>query len=710
MTEKKLSMEAKVETLLSKMTLKEKVGQCSQAPYFSNVLTGHDVDPSGTLEGIRKGEVGSILSVHDEDTLRFLQKTAVEESRLKIPLLFCFDVIHGFKTAFPINLALSTSWDPELIESVSEAVAYETTHGGIHLVFSPMVDLVRDPRWGRVMESNGEDPYLSSVLSRAYVRGYQGHDLADKHRVAACVKHFAGYGFVEAGREYNTVDISERVLRTMVLPPFQATIDEGVSMVMTAFNTVFDRPATANRFLLTDLLRDEMGFHGVTISDYTSTEEIIHHKVAKDEKDAAEQCFNAGLDHEMVSKTYQRHLAALIEEGRVSLNALEAAVRRILKLKFALGLFDNPYRNLYADSTPYMLKEETKKLALEAAEKSIVMLENKEILPLSKSQKIALIGPFIDSQDTIGEWPGLTRKEDVISLLKAFMDHQVTFDSFDDLPANVSVLSNYDVVLIALGEDGFEAGEGNSKVDIHLKESQRALFDEVVKVNKNCVLIVFAGRPLIMTDYVKKAKAILYAYQPGTMTGPALYNLLYGITSPSAKLTMTMPRHQGQIPLYYNHYQTGRPFDYKRPDYRYNSRYRDISNEPLYAFGYGLSYGSFAYTNLELDKAILTGDDTLNVTVDVTNDSDVEATEIVQCYIEVSVFSVSRPVNELKGFKRVHFMPHETKTITFVLTVDDFRSYNVDMHYTAENHRYKVKVGGASTKTIEATVHVIDKS
>jgi beta-glucosidase len=697
------------QSILEKMTIKEKIGQLYQAPYFSNIVTGHAFDSTGTIDEIKAGLVGSVLSVHNEDTLFNLQKIAVEESRLGIPLIFMFDVIHGFKTAFPTNLALSNSWDTDLVERISKAVAFETSHAGIHLTFSPMVDLVRDPRWGRVMESNGEDPYLSSCLAKAYVRGYEQDSLSNKNAVAGCVKHFAGYGFAEAGREYNTVDISKRVFYNMVLPPFKAAVDEGVSMLMTSFNTIFDRPATANKELLKDILRDEMNFNGVVISDYTSTEEIIAHKVAIDEKDAALQCFNAGLEHEMVSRTYITHLESLVEERKVSEKDLDEAVLHMLILKVKLGLFDDPYRNFYPNSKQYMLLESTKNIAIEAVEKSVVMLKNDQVLPLKSNEKVALVGPYIDSKDVIGEWAALCKKDDVITIKDAFIQNNYPFEYFDD--ANIDDLKNYPeikTVIIALGEPGSHAGEGNSKTKIYLDEKQKRLFNKVNRLNKKIVLTIFAGRPLIITDYANRADAVMYAYQPGTMTGTGLFNLYTGKSSPSGKLTMTFPYHEGQIPIYYNHYNTGRPLDPLRPNYRYNSRYIDAPNDPLYPFGFGLSYGTFIYTDLKLDKKELQKNQELKVEVTITNDSEYKAEEIVQLYIEAENFSVSRPVDELKAFKKEKFNPHEIKTITFTLTSNDFRAYNIDMNFTAEAHNYKVKVGSSSAKKIEEKVKVFD--
>ncbi len=697
------------EKLLNRMTTKEKIGQLYQAPYYSDTVTGHAFDASSTIEEIKMGMVGSLLSVHDEGTLFDLQKVAVEQSRLHIPLIFMFDVIHGYKTAFPINLALSNTWEPNLIYRIAKAIAYETAHAGIHVTFSPMVDLVRDPKWGRVMESNGEDPYLSSELTKAYVSGYQGDSLSNKNAVAACVKHFAGYGFVEAGREYNTVDVSKRKLFTMILPPFRAAVSQNVALTMTAFNTLFDRPATANKYLLKDILRNELGFNGIIISDYTSTEEIISHKVAKDEKDAAKQCFDAGLEHEMVSRTYLNHLQSLLEAGEIDYSALDEAVLRMLMLKYKLGLFDDPYRNLYTNSKQYMLLENTKKLAVEAVEKSVVMLKNDKLLPLSKHEKIGLVGPFIDSKDLIGEWAALCEKSDVVSIKSAFEENHFPFKHFEETAfEDLKNDNEVKTVIVALGESGAHAGEGNSKTNLHLDTHQQNLLKSIKQMDKKVVLIVFAGRPLILTNLINNADAVLYAYQPGTMAGIGLFNLITGKTSPSGKLTMTFPFHEGQVPIYYNHLKTGRPFDEKRPTYRYNSRYIDAPNEPLYPFGYGLSYGVFIYTNLRIDKQNLHPNEQLNVQVTIQNDSIYAAEEVVQLYIESEYYSVSRPVDELKAFKRIKFNPHETKQVDFVLTMNDFRSYNMNMIWTAEISKYQIKVGPSSSEKLSQSIEIKD--
>ena len=698
---------ARASALIKKMTLEEKIGQLQQSPYYSDVVTGHVLDTSEVAQKIKSGHIGSILSVHDEQTLRGLQEIAVKESRLGIPLLFCFDVIHGFKTAFPINLALAHSFDPDLIERVSKAVAFETSHGGIHLTFSPMVDIVRDPRWGRVMESNGEDPYLSSELAKAYVKGYQGDDLSDPFAVAACVKHFAGYGFAEAGRDYNTVDISKRVLMNTVLPPFKAAIDAGVSMVMTSFNTVFDVPATSNKKLLKDILRDTLKFEHVVISDFSSTEEIIAHKVAADLKDVAYQCFDAGVDMEMGSTSFQDHLAALIEEGQISIQQLDDAVRRILILKDQLGLFENPFRNLYDDSDQYMLLEKTRNLAKEAALKSMVLLKNEGLLPLTTSLKLAVVGAHANSQDLIGEWPGLTRKKDVVTLKRALEEKAVHFDYFADMDAlNKANLSAYDRVILTLGEASNESGEGYSKADINLSQSDLELLRAVSEKQANVIVVIFSGRPLVLTPVAEKAKAILQAYLPGTESGDALYEILFGVTSPSGKLAMTYPYHAGQVPIYYNHYPTGRPLNEKDPMYRYRTHYIDVPNKPLYPFGFGLNYGDIKIKEVVLSSTRCDNTQDVKVTIKLENVSDTEATEVLQGYIEAKHYSISRPVNELKRFERVSFKPHQTHIIEWIFTLNDFRAFNQNDVFTAEKRPYILKVGFSSdqTQTFEIAV------
>lgn len=698
-----------IQHLIAQMSLVEKIGQLQQTSYFSDVITGSELDTSETLQLIRDGKIGSILSVHDVKILRELQRLAVEESRLGIPLFFAFDVIHGYRTAFPINLALACSFDPLLIEQVATASAFEASHSGMHLTFSPMVDIVRDPRWGRVMESNGEDPFLSSVLAAAYVKGYQGKNLHDDGTLAACVKHFAGYGFSEAGRDYNTVDISNRQLFTTILPPFRAAIDAGVAMVMTGFNVLFDRPATANDYLLQDVLRQQLQFQGVIISDYSSTEELMEHKVASTIKEVAYQCFSAGIDHEMGATSFQTSLASLVQEGEIALSDIDAAVHRLLTLKQKLGLFADPYRRFYHHHERFLLTEETKQVALDAAQKSIILLKNSGILPCRSDKRFAVVGPFATSQDLIGEWPGLAKKEEVISLADAFLASGITVDVFPTLDdVQLASLDQYDLVVVTLGENGNEAGEGYSKVDLSIKKEQLNMFDYCVSNSNHVLAVVFAGRPLIITDIDKKAQAILYAFQPGTQAGLALVNLITGVTSPSAKCAMTFPSHQGQIPLYYNHFKTGRPIKLDDPMYRYRTHYIDHSNEPLYPFGYGLHYGVTVLSSMSLSRQEITPSTSVVVRVQIENQSGVTITEVVQCYIEALTYSVARPVNELKSFQRVNLLGQQNQTIEFELHVEDFKSYNIDMIWTAENRDYLIKVGTSSKTVLTEKIHIKD--
>jgi beta-glucosidase len=529
-------------------------------------------------------------------------------------------------------------------------------------------------------------------------------NLSNENTIASCAKHFIGYGLSEAGREYNTVDLSDRALHNIYLPPFKMAVEEGVPMVMTSFNTVFDVPSTANKYLLKNILRDKLKFDGVIISDYTSTEEIISHKIASNLKEVAYKCFDAGLEMEMVSESYIKHLQDLIENQELSEKDLDRSVERILDLKEKLGLFDNPYGYFYENSDQYVLTEDHRRLSKEAAEKSIVLLKNDDILPINDKQSIVLCGPFSDSQDLIGEWKALSKTSDVITIKDAFMDSKYTIlDENKD-----EDIRKADCIIMALGEAGNQAGEGNSKTDLNISKEQEDYFDKIYALNQNIVLIIFAGRPLILTKFDRLAKAILYAYQPGLEAGPAIRDLIMGHINPSAKLTMTFPYHQGQIPIYYNHYQTGRPFDPSKPDYRYNSRYIDSPNDPLYVFGHGLSYSNFKYENLELSQSSLKGDESLKVSIDIFNDSDYPGDEIVQLYIEALSFSVSRPVNELKAFKKVTFKAHERKTIDFELDINDFKSYNIDMIYTAEKSYYYVKVGRSSSDLLSKKILVND--
>lgn len=702
-----------VRQLMSKMTLKEKIGQLYQTGHEGTEVTGPQFDASSTVKNIKNGNVGSIIGLYDNVAIYNLQKVAVENSRLGIPLLFCNDIIHGCRTSFPHNLALSCSWNPSVIYDCASVSAYESSHSGVNVVFSPMLDLVRDPRWGRVAESNGEDPYLSSVLAKAYIDGYQQNNLNGYDTVAACIKHYVGYGAALAGREYNTVDFSRRSLFQYYLKPFKAAIDADAKMVMTSFNVFEDVPVTCNKYLLRDVLRDKLGFEGVVISDYTSSMEIMNHKVAKDEKEVAKKCINAGLDHEMIYTSYVNYLEELVLNNEVDVKLIDEACYRNLYLKYELGLFDNPYKNIYFDFENYWLSETALNKALNAALESCVLLQNNnDSLPLNSKEKIAVIGPLADTQEVIGCWAGKAKVSDCISLTKALENngHQYSYAKGSDykqtndemLKEAVEVASKADKIILALGEHQHMSGEANARGNICIPEAQIKLLDAIANLGKPIVLIVFAGRPLDLTMVVDKVDTILYSWFLGTMSGEALERLLFGKENPSGKTTMSFPYTVGQVPVYYNTLNTGRPTDGIN---FYSSRYMDIPNDPLFPFGHGLSYSKFKYSNLKIGKKNISKNEIIEIFVDIFNDSNYAGKEIVQLYIEAKSFSVSRPVLELKGFQKIHFEPNESKRITFNLDSNLLSYYNIDMEDIVEDGEYNIFVGGSSKQLLKDTIN-----
>jgi beta-glucosidase len=697
-----------VTDLMSRMTLREKIGQLFQtAPKEAHVEGLRCHLDQETDELIREGLCGSIIGVSVPEIAYQLQRLAVEESRLGIPLFFAMDIIHGCRTIFPINLAMSCSFDPDWIEKTCNVAAREAAHKCIHLTYSPMVDIVRDPRWGRVMESNGEDPYLSRVLAGAYIRGYQQGDLTSYDSVAACVKHFAAYGAVEAGREYNTVDMSDRHLRMFYLPPYRACVDEGAACVMSSFNIVNGVPSTANSYLLQQILRQEWGFEGFVVSDYTSTEEIINHKIASNPEIVAEKCIKAGLDHEMISNTYISHLEKLVEKGRVSVDLIDAACRRILSFKYEIGLFDNPYRAIYADPESYVCHPESRKISLEMAKRSIVLLKNKNnILPLKdKNKKIALIGPGADSRSMVGAWGGFGRVEECVTLREGLSAEGLNLvyakgcsflgDDEDDasIEEAVKAASQADIILFALGEPDHFSGECNSRSDISVTGRQKELVEKLLPLDKPMVGIFFSGRPLDLVWFDHHLDGVVQAWYLGNESGNALAHVLTGKYNPSAKLTMTFPYTAGQIPVYYNHFNTGRPSMTGQPRDIFKSCYIDIPSEPLYPFGYGLSYTTFSFGPVFLSASTMSGSDSVTAEVLVANQGSCFGEEIVQLYIECMEFSVTRPVKELKGFQKISLAPGEERRVTFTLTCEDLCYLNIDNRMTPEDTEYKVYIG-----------------
>jgi beta-glucosidase len=709
---------AKVDSVLSLMTMEEKLGQLT-------LLSSGFSETGPTLRDdfeqlVREGKSGALFNAYTVEYTRRMQEIAVNETRLGIPLLFGFDVIHGYRTIFPIPLGESATWNPELIERVSRAAAEESAAAGLHWTFAPMVDVSPDPRWGRIAESAGEDPYLNTVIGQARVRGYQGDDLKDLTTILATVKHFAAYGAAEGGRDYNTVDMSERVLRERYLPPFKAALDEGARTVMTAFNEYDGVPATGNKFLLNQILRDEWGFDGFVVTDYTSIPEMIAHGVAANETEAVELAMNANVDMDMQSVTYLNELPKLLEEGRITEEQIDQAVSRILYAKFELGLFEDPYR--YSDAQreeETIMKEEFLDLALEISKESIVLLKNEEeLLPLSKDlNRIAVLGPLADNKrEMLGSWAGAGQAEDNVTLLEGIRNYVsegtdvvhargVDFEdsSTEGFSEAVNLARSADVAVVAVGERALMSGEAASRATLDLPGVQREFLEAVHETGTPVVMVLMAGRPLAIDWADENIPAILNTWFLGTEAGNAISEVLFGDTNPSGKITATFPAVTGQVPYYYNHKNTGRPMD---PDQKYTSKYIDAPNEPLYPFGYGLSYTTFEYDNLTLDRTSISASDSLQVSVDVTNTGDIAGEEVVQLYIRDLVGSVTRPVKELRGFDKVNLQPGETKRVNFTITPDDLAMYDVDMNWVVEPGDFKVFVGRHSEDLLEADFRV----
>lgn len=700
-----------VDDLLRRMTLEEKIGQTVLYTSGYDVITGPTVDPD-YKEYLKKGMVGGIFNAVGVDYTRSLQKIAVEETRLGIPLIFGYDVIHGQRTIFPIPLAESCSWDLEAMERSARIAASEATAEGINWIYAPMVDISRDPRWGRVAEGAGEDVYLGSLIAAARVKGFQGDNLSAVNTVVACVKHYAAYGATMAGRDYNTVDMSLNELWNTYLPPFKAALDAGCGTIMTSFNDLNGIPATGNKYLLKDILRDKWNFNGFVVTDYTSINEMIPHGYANDEKHSAEIAINAGVDMDMQGGVYMNHLKTLIDEGKVSEKDVTEAARAILKIKYKLGLFEDPYR--YCDANREktdILTPANKEAARDMARKSMVLLKNdKQILPLKENKRIALIGPLAkDKYEILGCWSAMGNRDTIPvsvydGLVEAMDKDKISYAKGCDIQSDdtkgfaeaVRVASASDVVVMVMGEFHNMSGENNSRTNLSLPDVQVDLLKAIKKTGKPVVLVLMNGRPLTINWEKDNMDAILEAWFPGTMGGAAIADVLTGKYNPSGKLTMTFPQNVGQIPLLYNHKNTGRPYDPNVPQFAYGSRYWDVSNEPLYPFGYGLSYTTFAYSDLELSSKEITKDSPLKVSVKLTNLGGYDGEEVVQLYTRDLVGSVTRPVKELKGFKKVFLKAGESKVIDFTLSVNDLRFYNSQLEYVYEPGDFHLFVGGSS--------------
>ncbi len=726
-------IEERIDLLMKQMTLEEKVGQMNQYNGFWEV-TGpapKGGDAALKYEHLRKGWVGSMLSVRGVKEVLAVQKIAVEETRLGIPLIIGFDVIHGYKTLSPIPLAEAASWDMEAIKKSAQIAADEASSVGINWTFGPNVDISHDARWGRVMEGAGEDPYLGSKIAIARVKGFQGEtkeDLAKINTIAACAKHFAAYGFIESGKEYNMVDISNSRLYNTVLPPFKAAVDAGVRTFMNSFNILNGVPATGSRFLQRDLLKGKWKFDGFVVSDWASVHEMIVHGYAKDGADATLKAVTAGSDMDMESHLYVAELTNLVKEGKVKEALVDDAVRRILRVKFELGLFDDPYRYCNeAREKATIGNKANNNGVLDMAKKSIVLLKNEtNLLPLKKAgQKIALIGALAnDKNSPLGSWRIASDNDSAVSVLEGMQQYkgnQLTYEKgadltvgktafIDELVFNTTdksgfeaakkVAASADVVVMVLGEHGFQSGEGRSRTNLDLPGVQEELLEEIYKVNPNVVLVLNNGRPLTIPWAAEHIPTIVEAWQLGTQTGNAVAQVLYGDYNPSGKLPMSFPRNVGQVPIYYNNYNTGRPTNSEKNVFW--SHYTDVEKTPQYPFGFGLSYTTFDYTNLKLNKTTFAKGEVVKVSVEVTNSGNYDGKEVVQLYIHDEVASLAQPVKELKGFELVELRKGETKTINFTLTDKELGFFDNDGNYLVEPGTFKIMVGGSSDKGLES--------
>lgn len=735
-------IEAKVEALLQKMTLEEKVGQLNQHSGSWDV-TGPV--PAGNeyaqrrAELLKKGGVGSMLNIVGAEATYEAQKLAVENSRLGIPLIFGYDVVHGFKTIFPIPLGESASWDLKAIESSARVAAIEATASGLTWTFAPMVDVGRDPRWGRVMEGAGEDPYLGTQIALARMKGFQGDDLTDENTMMATAKHFAGYAFSESGRDYNTVDVGTTTLYNIILPPFEATAKAGIASVMNSFNDLNGIPANGDSFLQRELLKEAWGFGGFIISDWGSIRQMINHGYSKDLKQAAYHAITSGNDMDMESQAYQNHLKELVESGEVDIRIVDEAVRRVLRMKFHLGLFDDPYKYSDTDREKALLyTDEHRAIARDVAKRSIVLLKNdRSVLPIGDDVKnIAVIGHLANDKDTpLGNWRGRGESGSAVSLLEGIQNAvgskvKVSYAegytmSTDDGVFNralhfpeddgsgfaeaIKIAKKADVVILTVGEKALQTGEGRSKVDISLTGRQLDLFNEIRKVNDNVVVVLMAGRPIVEPELYEQSTTLLNTFHLGTEAGNAIADVLFGKYNPSGKLTMSIPRAIGQIPVYYNHKSAGRPSPGPGDEGSvFWSHFNDEENTPQYPFGYGISYTTFEYSAPELSASTMGMDETVEVSVEVTNTGDFDGEEVVQFYIRDRFASTMRPVQELKGFEKVMIKKGETKTITFTIDKETLSFYTHNGEWVAEPGMFSIMIGGSSDNVQMVELELLD--
>lgn len=721
-------MDQFIDNLMGKMTLQEKIGQLN-LPVSGEIVTGQ-AKSSDVAGKIRKGQVGGLFNVKGVENIREVQKIAVEQSRLKIPLLFGMDVIHGYETVFPIPLALSCSWDMEAIKESARIAAKESSADGICWTFSPMVDICRDPRWGRMAEGGGEDPYLGSEISAAMVKGYQGDDLTDKNTIMACVKHFALYGAPEAGRDYNTVDMSHLSMFNNYFPPYKAAIDAGVGSVMTSFNVVDGIPATGNKWLMTDVLRDRWGFDGFVVTDYTAISEMIAHGMG-DLQQVSAMSLSAGTDMDMVADGFLTTLEKSLKEGKVTMAEIDKACRRILEAKYKLGLFDDPYK--YCDASRVkkdIFTAENRAVARKIATETFVLLKNENnLLPLQRKGKIALVGPLANTKANMpGTWSVAATSDKYNSLYESMKQSlagkaevfyakgsNLMYDAQREAEATMfgremrdlrsaqelldealSVASQADVIVAAVGESSEMSGESSSRTNLEMPDAQRDLLTALKKTGKPIVLVYFAGRSTVMTWEQENFPAILNVWFGGSEAADAICDVVFGDVSPSGKLTTTFPKNVGQIPLYYNHLNTGRPLEAGKWFSKFRSNYLDIDNDPLYPFGYGLSYTTFRYGDLQLSNNSMNEKGKITASVTVTNTGNYDADEIVQMYIRDMVGSVARSVKELKGFERIHLKKGESRTVSFDITAEQLKFYNSTLNWACEPGEFEVMVGGNS--------------
>ena len=721
-------MDRFIDQLMKKMTLEEKIGQLN-LPVTGEITTGQ-AKSSDVAKRIRNGEVGGLFNLKGVERIREVQRQAVEESRLGIPLLFGMDVIHGYETIFPIPLGLSCTWDMKAIEESARIAAIEASADGISWTFSPMVDVSRDPRWGRVSEGNGEDPFLGAAIARAMIRGYQGKDMSRNDEIMACVKHFALYGASEAGRDYNTVDMSRQRMFNEYMLPYQAAVEAGVGSVMASFNEVDGVPATGNKWLMTDVLRKQWGFGGFVVTDYTGINEMIDHGMG-DQQTVAALALNAGVDMDMVSDAFSGTLKKSVEEGKVSAAAIDAACRRILEAKYKLGLFDDPYK--YCDvSRPkkQIFTKEHRAVARKTASESFVLLKNEGVLPLSKKGTIAVVGPLADTRSNMpGTWSVAAVLDNAPSLVEGLKEvvgnrvevvtakgsnligdaeyekratmfgrelHRDNRTDRELLDEALKVAAKADVIVAALGESSEMSGESSSRTNLEMPDVQRALLQELLKTGKPVVLVLFTGRPLVLTWEEEHVPAILNVWFGGSEAAYAIGDVLFGDVNPSGKLTATFPQNVGQIPLFYNHKNTGRPLQEGRWFEKFRSNYLDVSNEPLYPFGYGLSYTTFAYSDIHLSSTEMSADGELTATVTVTNTGSRDGAEVVQLYIRDLVGSVTRPVKELKGFEKIFLKAGESRKVRLSRTPASLKVANPALQWVCEPGDFDVMIGGNS--------------